>query len=570
MTGILTHLLESTLFAAAVWLTTLSLRRNHARTRHALWMAASVKFLIPFSLLVALGSQTIRRAAAPAPPPQMRFMMVDASPDLHIASQPKTDRPAAIVHRDWLPQVMWVVWFGGCAGLLIRWRKRWHSAAVNLRESTPWKQPPVFPWMPAPVRSSPSIVEPSVFGVFRPVLVVPAGIEEHLSAEQLQAVFAHELCHIRHRDNLAAAVHMLVEAVFWFHPLVWWMSARLVDERERACDEEVVQLGHDRAVYAESILRVCRFCLESPVACVSGITGADLKQRIRSIMTGTVLHQLQPGKKLLLAAMGVAAVAGPLAVGLTQASKLSAQAAPQTAAPLQFDIASLKMAPNQDVLETKPKRSVGRFRWTTQLAYLLGYAYNLEWWRILGDIPGFGSIYEIEATTDPKATRDQVRLMLQSLLIERFKMTVHRVTKDADGYALTVAKGGPKMQEAKEGEVPALPDWMRGPSADPASMEELVAPTLQARGIGAITGRRVTMLQLTETLQRLLNTAVLDQTGLSGQYYFAFRYAAEDDPDVPYQSLFGAIKELGLKLEKHKGPVEMLVVDHIEKIPTEN
>lgn len=80
-----------------------------------------------------------------------------------------------------------------------------------------------------------------------------------LTDAQLESVIAHELCHVRRHDNLAAALHMLVEAVFWFHPLVWWIGARLVDERERACDEEVVRLGSDPQIYAESILKVCEF-----------------------------------------------------------------------------------------------------------------------------------------------------------------------------------------------------------------------------------------------------------------------------------------------------------------------
>jgi uncharacterized protein (TIGR03435 family) len=228
------------------------------------------------------------------------------------------------------------------------------------------------------------------------------------------------------------------------------------------------------------------------------------------------------------------------------------------------------MAINQDILENRPRRSVGRFSWTTQLAYLVSYAYNLQSWRISGDTSAFGSIYELEAATDPKATDDQVRLMLQALLINRFKMAVHRVTKDADGYALTVAKNRPKLQEATEGEVPPLPDWLRKPSDDPAKLEELVVSTLPERGIGAITVRRATMLQFTETLQRALNTAILDQTGLTGKYYFALQCATGDIPDAPVPSLFSAVKELGLRLEAHKGPVEMLVVDHLEKIPTEN
>jgi hypothetical protein len=127
-----------------------------------------------------------------------------------------------------------------------------------------------------------------------------------------------------------------------------------------------------------------------------------------------------------IGAVRAAAAVLPLAFGLMRPPDMRAQAAPQTAAPLQFDVASVKMAANQDALETRPKQSVGRFRWTTQLMYLLGYAYRMEWWRISGDTSG-GSIYEIEATTDPKATDDQVRLMLQSLLTDRFKMVVHRV-----------------------------------------------------------------------------------------------------------------------------------------------
>ena len=68
----------------------------------------------------------------------------------------------------------------------------------------------------------------------------------------------------------------------------------------------------------------------------------------------------------------------------------------------------------------------------------------------------------------------------------------------------------------------------------------------------------------------MLSTAVIDQTGLSGKYYFELRYAWQDDPNVPYPNLFGAVRDLGLRLEKHKGPVEILVVEHIEKLPTEN
>ena len=98
-----------------------------------------------------------------------------------------------------------------------------------------------------PIRavSCPTLLEPGVFGVLRPVMLLPEGILSRLTAAQPKGVIAQELCHVYHRDNLMAAIHMLVETVFWFHPLVWWIGKRMVEERERACDEEVLRLGSE-------------------------------------------------------------------------------------------------------------------------------------------------------------------------------------------------------------------------------------------------------------------------------------------------------------------------------------
>src|SRR5256714_755912 len=143
-------------------------------------------------------------------------------------------------------------------------------------------------------------LEPGIFGIVQPVLVWPEGISERLDDAHLEAILAHELWHVRRRDNLVATMHMAVEAIFWFHPLVWWLGARLVEERERACDEEVLQSGSDRHVYAESILKVCEFCVGSPLPCVSGVTGADLKQRMVHIMSEHVVRKLDFTRRVLL------------------------------------------------------------------------------------------------------------------------------------------------------------------------------------------------------------------------------------------------------------------------------
>src|SRR6185369_1690267 len=155
--------------------------------------------------------------------------------------------------------------------------------------------------------------------------LLPEGIEARLTAEQLRAILAHEFCHARRHENLWAAAHMIVETLFWFHPLVWWIGARLVDERERACDEDVVGRGTEPDVYAESILKTCQFYVESPLVCVSGVTGSDLKRRVEQIMKHDRHTALTALKRVVLYAAMVAAIAIPVGIGIITSPRLVAQ-----------------------------------------------------------------------------------------------------------------------------------------------------------------------------------------------------------------------------------------------------
>jgi protein involved in polysaccharide export with SLBB domain len=181
---------------------------------------------------------------------------------------------------------------------------------------------------PVEIRSAPGLLEPGVVGLLRPILLLPEGITERLTPPQLEAVLAHELCHVRRRDNLFASIHMLVEATFWFHPLVWWIGARLIEERERACDEEVLSLGNQPHVYAEGILNVCKLYVESPLVCVSGVSGSDVKKRIEAILLNRLALKLTFVKKAALAALGVVALVAPLVVGTMHAPAMLAQSSP--------------------------------------------------------------------------------------------------------------------------------------------------------------------------------------------------------------------------------------------------
>jgi uncharacterized protein (TIGR03435 family) len=329
MIPLLRHLWQSTAFAAAMWLLSLALRRNAARLRYRLWMAASLKFLLPFSLLVAVGARlpwpahldrpqpTIAAAVETVAQPILLPWTVDTGAALPVHA-PLAFAPHS--RPDWLPVALLVVWAAGSLLLLFRWTAGWFRLRAAVRRGQPIALPGGTPALLVPQN-----IEPGVFGIFRPVLLLPRGIAERLSAEQLDAIVAHECCHMRRCDNLTAVLHMAVEALFWFHPLVWWLRARLVEERERACDEAVLAATAQPFAYAEGILNVCKFYVEAPLSCVSGVTGSELKQRIVRILSPQAVRQLDLPRKMLLALASVLLIGAPLTAGLLHAAQAQTQ-----------------------------------------------------------------------------------------------------------------------------------------------------------------------------------------------------------------------------------------------------
>ena len=279
--ALVAHLWQSTLVVGIVWLTTLALGGNRPRVRYWLWFAASVKFLVPLSWLVSLGSRFEWRSAPAIAKPVATFVTdgVLASPLPVVAS---TSALSAAQSSAWL----WLlpsVWIAGLLVVMFWWWRQWRPVGSALRRARPLDLGAEYDFADLAVMSSPSRLEPGVVGIWRPVLLLPEGLADRLTSAQLNALIAHERCHVRCHDNLAAAVHMVVETIFWFHPLVWWIERRMIDERERACDEAVLRAGNDPDEYAEGILTVCRFTLRTPLACVTGVTGSDLRTRLESI-----------------------------------------------------------------------------------------------------------------------------------------------------------------------------------------------------------------------------------------------------------------------------------------------
>ncbi len=573
ISGVADHVWQSTLFGCAAGLLALLMRRNRAAVRHGLWMAASIKFLLPFSLLIGLGTQMEWRKAETVPQPRLAAMRQISQPIAALAS-PGRLLPRRAPLR--FPAMLFGLWLCGAGANAWAWWRRWRQARAAWREASPLRSD-----LPIPALASSARLEPGVFGVFRPFLLVPEGLREQLTPEQFEAILAHELCHVRRRDNLCSAIHMVVETLFWFHPLVWWIRARLVEERERACDEEVLGMGADPQAYARGILTVCEFFLKSPLVCVSGVTGADLRRRVERIMLNRAAERMDVGKKLLLCAAGALAFGAPLMLGIVNAPSMRGQepakAIPQpmaTAALPEFEVASIRPSGPDSVLRVDFAPGGKLFITNATLRFLIKIAYDIGDDQLAGGPGWMGSKrFDVAATPDrpvggdPKdmapdqilAFHKPVRLRLQRLLAERFGLELRKESVPMPIFALVVAKGGPKKL------LPAK-------SAGNATF-----------GMGLVNAEGASMAQLAKFLSEgQAGRPVVDMTGLSGRYDFHLEWspdrgqniaaagnagsagnaAADDGGGV---SIFTALQQqLGLKLEARTAAAERLWVVRAE------
>jgi uncharacterized protein (TIGR03435 family) len=320
------HLWQSTLVLTVCAGLAVLLRRNRAHVRHWLWLAASLKFVVPFVILAQLGRllpSSASVASAIGVPSAAGLAVQPFAPILvPLATSPAVDAQSSPDVWSLLPTAMAIVWLLGAVAMAAVWYVRWRrlrAVAAAAIPSHDGREVAILRALearaghrrPLTMRMTDAALEPGVFGVWRPVLLWPRGISSHLDDGQIEAVLAHELAHVERQDNLKAALHMAVQALFWFHPLVWWLGARLIEERERACDEAVLQRGSDPETYAEGILKTCEFSVESPLACVAGVTGADLRRRIEQIMEGRIAGRLSLGVKLFLACVACLVVIVP-------------------------------------------------------------------------------------------------------------------------------------------------------------------------------------------------------------------------------------------------------------------
>jgi uncharacterized protein (TIGR03435 family) len=605
------HLWQSTLFAAVAALVAFTLRRHSPSLRYWVWFAASAKFLVPFAALIAIGGYSSWRSIEIVPyregPVLIETVGQPFSQNAVALGGPgapgRNRAPSAIV--GWLPIGLLAVWAVGAVLFLGRSLRQWRHVRAIARDSVPLTSGREVDALRSlerslgrgralPLRCTESFLEPGIFGIARPVLLWPRAISERLTDEQIEAVIAHELCHLRRGDNLAALFHLAVQTVFWFHPLAWWIGAQLITERERACDEEVIRRGSEREAYAESILKTCQFFVESPLSCVSGVTGSDLKKRIEEIMTKESAPAIGNWRKALLTAAGVVAFVTPVAVGALNPPPQTREL-PALATLPAFDAVSIRpnvsagsggrtggaMQPERFSVQNATLKTIVRRAYGTP-GQAPGNTLDLLDQQVAGG-PDWVTTdkFDITATTTGPTVGAQMRLMVQRMLAERFQLNAHWEKRELPVYVMTMARQdgrpGPGLTMKSDAEC------ARGRGEGPPPMARPGAPAPPPNcgaiqfGPGQLIAGGVPMEWLVNTFTNVpvitgIDRPVLDRTELKGNYAFALKFAAQQnpnpDPDRP-QFMTALQEQLGLKLDAARAPVDVLVIDSVRR-PAEN
>ncbi len=448
--------------------------------------------------------------------------------------------------------------------------------------------------------TSADCIAPITVGLFRPRVILPEGWPEWPAA-RLGPILAHEQAHLRRHDPLVQWLALLNRAVFWFHPLAWWLESKLAGLAEEACDAAVLEQGHDAGEYAQCLIEMERSVMRAGTRfAVLGMAmpGSGLPGRVKKILDGARPARMS---RLRLVGTSAACIAAMVVFGAATIERVRAQTTAPAAKP-KFEAASIRPASplGRDVPgQPSPLPSnIGRFaggpgtsdpqlvsaRLITLHTALL-QAYGIKLYQLIASAP-LDSQWDIEAKVPAGATAEQLNQMLQDLLEDRFHLKVHHEIRDLAAFNLVVAKGGLKLKDSVDARIQSTQTGIARsvnskcvPPADFKAFAGLAAPPLPC-GRPVFSGDRImaqasNMAALVNILPALLDQKpVIDKTGLTDTYDFRTEFAqamfgAQDDSSRP--SIFTALEQdLGLKLESTKAPIDVLVVDHVDSAPTEN
>jgi uncharacterized protein (TIGR03435 family) len=552
----------------------------------------NVRYLLACAALAAMAAAPVLTWSllrAPAPYPAA---IAFAAPISTAASTAVRNVPASFpagghraVPAPFLPWVV-AVWIAGAMVFWLRLLGGW-IFAERLRSRL--VRPAPREWQQAldrlktrirvsrPVRLlvSSLVQTPAVVGWLRPVVLVPVGALAGLPLEQVEALLLHELAHIRRHDYLVNVVQSVVEALLFYHPAVWWISGHIRAERELCCDDAAVSVNGDVDTYVRALAEL-ELARPAHLKTVMAAAGGSLAHRI-----GRLLGQSRPAPRTL---SGPGIIAAAIFLAITALAVFG-----QPAARPKFEVASIKPSQGRGFMMVRPLP--GRLTADASLKLLMQNAYTVQPFQVAGGPDWIDSNhFEIEAKADGNAGRAQIFLMLQSLLEDRFQLKIHRETRELPVYALVAARSGLKLPPPKEGACvspapDAVPEWAGGrmtpPGQAPPPLARCgsVSVMLDARG-ARMQGGKIPMPEFIRILSMVLGRTVVDKTGFTALFDVRLDFlpdeataampppppdAAGASPDSSPSILVALREQLGLRLESTKGPVEVIVVDHVEQ-----
>ncbi|HEV8487260.1 MAG TPA: M56 family metallopeptidase, partial [Blastocatellia bacterium] len=333
------HLWQATLFSTLAFAAVLLLRRGPSRARYAIWVIVGLKFAVPSALvallIAAAGFDMSSRPVSPENEADTLAAVSQFTAPVYETSEADAFTGDSGDHNElycgltfvWLSVVTFLF------GLWVRRRLLFSQALKAGRAVTSGREAEALDRARTLLGAtrrvslivSSQVVEPGVWRVLRPAILLPEGMADHLSSAELEAVLAHELIHVARWDNLVSNLHMALCCLLWFHPLLWLIDRRLLVEREQSCDEAVIRLGRGSEVYASSLLKVLRFCLGWKVAGVSYAAGSNLRRRVERIMANHSDGTLRISHRVVIATVAGLVIGFSIAAGLASYGRVVAQ-----------------------------------------------------------------------------------------------------------------------------------------------------------------------------------------------------------------------------------------------------
>ena len=584
------------------------------------------------AMLAAPAATAFTLMAAPRVPlaESARWSPVPLPPSWSLPSSGARAEPArpglgeggpAPVNTEMLFPVLVTLWMAGVAILLVRlaagcWRIRQLQAIARLEQPSRWQS--LAEEISArlglkrrfSVVESARVVTPTVIGWLQPIVLLPIAAMTGLSPRQVEAILAHELAHISRHDFVVNFLQTLAETVLFYHPAVWWVSARIRTEREHCCDDVAVAISGDATEYAAALAELATWSVSNPALAMAATRG-PLVARIRRLL-GVPDSDRRPRRTTLAVATVLTAVVILGAVGTILRAQPILEEGEGFGPPQVNHLLGFKLFPGP--VQLPGADPIGARAWSVTVGsgerelLMLGHtaravirtAYGLDRMPIVG-APRWMDDETFELTvpadlpiTGGLAESTEVQAALQGMLENRLGLVTHRETRTFPAYALVLARADGRLGPSLE---PSTVDCFAGESDSRPNRDAAeVGPVLRERSLArrfcgfedtffGVTGARVTIADFAREFHRRHyplqpDRDVVDRTGLTGFYDLEIRFGFLPLAAIGHahyqvgrllhpfgiRSFASALPEqLGLKLVDTTISRDVLVIDQINR-----